>query len=305
MIEGAHAGAVVAEQLVSWMAFEEGSARGRGGSVDAVTSRTRPSVVNFDAPDDDYPYTEEMPPVDGRHWHACTNVATPLRAWLRDKPGGARTWVSTHRQLFYNLSGDCCRAVPDVAVYFDVDAAEQERRDHYSVWETGVAPAWVLEVAMRHHDYSAWTVNDPRDADLPDYARLLIDHNAYAALGVAEFWRTDPTEWDILTPRLQGYRLDDGQWHPIPVSDEADTLHGHSDALGLDLRLQDGELRFYDPAAETWLPTYDELLAARIAAEARADQHAAAAASAGARAERAEAELAALRGEASSGGRRT
>ena len=281
-------------------------ADGRGSSVDAVSSRTRPSVVNLDAPNEDYHYSEEPIPVDGQHWHACVNVVTPLRAWLRAKPGGARTWVSTHREILYNRGGDCRGVIPDVAVYFDVDAAEHERRELYRVWETGVAPAWILEVAMRHPDYydqMKYDSDRPRGFANP---YLAGDHHIFAALGVAEYWRTDPTGHNILTPPLQGYRQADGQWHPIPVADEADTLRGHSDVLGLDVCRRDGELRLYDPTADRWLPTYDELLTAHIdaearavAAEARADQQAATAAAAGARAERAEAELAALRRGAS------
>ena len=57
-----------------------------------------------------------------------------------------------------------------------------------------------------------------------------------------------------------------------------DHLHGHSHALGLDLCWEDGRLKWWDPAAESYLLTFDEErdvriaeAEARAAAEARAD----------------------------------
>ena len=48
-------------------------------------------------------------------------------------------------------------------------------------------------------------------------------------------------------------------------------LHGHSDAQGLDLCWEDGRLRWWDPATQSYLLTFDEERDVRIAeAEARA-----------------------------------
>ena len=47
-------------------------------------------------------------------------------------------------------------------------------------------------------------------------------------------------------------------------------LHGHSDALGLDLCWEDGRLRWWDPETQSYLLTFDEERDARIAAEDRA-----------------------------------
>ena len=43
----------------------------------------------------------------------------------------------------------------------------------------------------------------------------------------------------------------------------------HSEALSLDLWWVDGELRFWDPAAEHWLLSHEEERAGRVSAEAR------------------------------------
>ncbi len=46
---------------------------------------------------------------------------------------------------------------------------------------------------------------------------------------------------------------------------------GRSDALNLDVCWEYGQLRFYDPVAGRYLPTYDEEADGRIAAESQRD----------------------------------
>ncbi|MCY4631395.1 MAG: Uma2 family endonuclease [bacterium] len=221
-------------------------------------------VANPPEEEIDYPWGEPVP--EGmQHWQQCADVALALRDWLRRQPGGDRA-VVCHNTCIYYTEGDKGDVVaPDVAVAFGVHTTE-EPMHVYKVWETGAMPAWVLEVA------SPSTVRgDVRDK--PDL---------YAALGVAEYWRTDPTEDGLLHPPLQGDHLTGAHRRPIAVTADADgTLRGHSDALGLDLCWRDGELRLFDPATGTPLLTYDDQAQARTAAETRAA--------------RAEAELAALR----------
>jgi hypothetical protein len=61
-----------------------------------------------------------------------------------------------------------------------------------------------------------------------------------------------------LKPLLQGHRLMDGDYQPIPV------VHGRlpSQILGLDLERDGTELRLYNPATAARLPTREEALAA-------------------------------------------
>ncbi|GEM_PF-1649061 len=243
----------------------------QGTIVGAVIEIAQLAATAFDRPEEEVYYPEEGPfPPDGQHWHACIDVVSQLRGWLRRKPGGNRTWVGTAQQIHYNRRGSCRFVIPDVAVFFGVDAAELEQRDHhrdyYRVWETRVAPAWVLEVAQVHFDYYDQMRSNPESLDGDS------DIGIYAALGVAEFWRTDPTGRGILTTPLQGYRLADGKWHPAHISaDAGGALRGHSDVLGLDLCWRDGKLSLFDPATDTWLPTYDDLLNAHLDAGTRGD----------------------------------
>ncbi len=50
---------------------------------------------------------------------------------------------------------------------------------------------------------------------------------------------------------------------------DGDRYWGHSEALNLDVCWEFGELRWFDPVAGRYLPTFDEADDARIAAEAR------------------------------------
>ena len=86
-------------------------------------------------------------------------------------------------------------------------------------------------------------------------------------------------------PRLQGFRLHGGEYRPLPsVAMVGGGLSLHSEALGLDVRLDDeGRLRFHDPASGEDLPAHEEMrarveqeIAARRATEVRLDKEAAA-----------------------------
>ena len=84
----------------------------------------------------------------------------------------------------------------------------------------------------------------------------------YASLGVGEYWLFDPTG-DYLAPRLQGFRLHGGEYRPLPsVAMVGGGLSLHSEALGLDVRLdEEGRLRFHDPETGEDLPAHEEMQA--------------------------------------------
>jgi len=74
---------------------------------------------------------------------------------------------------------------------------------------------------------------------------------------VPEYFQFDPTE-DYLKPSLQGHRLVDGDYQPIPL------VHGRipSKILGLHLERDGTALRLYNPATAARLLTREEALAA-------------------------------------------
>ena len=128
-------------------------------------------------------------------------------------------------------------------------------RNGYVISEVGKPPDFVLEVASRSTGRRDYTVK----------------RAAYAAYGVSEYWRFDHTGGRYHDAPLAGDRLVNGVYEPIGINEEPDGVRwGHSPVLGLDLCWERGELRFYDPAAEEYLPTPAELQDQRDAAEGRA-----------------------------------
>jgi hypothetical protein len=90
----------------------------------------------------------------------------------------------------------------------------------------------------------------------------------YAMLGVREYFLYDPLG-EYLRPPLQGYRLQEGEYQRItPESAGRFT----NQALGLELRLEEGRLRLVDPATGERLLTPAEALAERRFAEAELER---------------------------------
>ena len=139
--------------------------------------------------------------------------------------------------------------VPDLLVAFGVVHAGVIGRRGYSIEEHGKPPDFVLEVA------SVTTGQN-------DYTQKRDD---YAAFGVPEYWRFDPSggeyRGEYHDAPLAGDHLVDGVYQPIEVVQFGESSYrGHSAELGLDLCWEDGQLRWYDPASGCYLLTYDAAL---------------------------------------------
>ena len=180
--------------------------------------------------------------------------------------------------------------VPDCVFVDGVDDPESIiRRNGYVISEVGKPPSFVLEVASRSTGRRDYTVK----------------REGYADYGVGEYWRFDHTGGEYHDAPLAGDLLVDGQYRPLEIITEPDGRHwGYSAALGLELWWDDGGLRFRDPATGEFLPTIEEQVEARMAAEERADSseareaaERAAREAAEIRAAKLEAELRRLRGE--------
>ena len=146
---------------------------------------------------------------------------------------------------------------PDLLIAFNANPAARRARNGYLIPEQGKPPDFVLEVASK--------TTAERDET--------HKRNAYADMGVLEYWRFDHTGGLYYSAPLAGDALVDGRYQPIPVyrTDEGH-YRGRSLTLSLDLCWEGGELRFWDPAGEYYLTTDQEERAARRAAEARADR---------------------------------
>lgn len=129
------------------------------------------------------------------------------------------------------------------------------RRNGYVISEVGKPPDLVLEVGSRSTGRRDFTVK----------------REGYAALGIREYWRFDPSGGDYHDRHLAGDTLVDGEYIPIEVVAESDDRHwGYSEVLELELWWEEGTLRFRDPASGQFLLTPEEERAGRMAAESRA-----------------------------------
>ena len=198
----------------------------------------------------DYPSSDGKPLAESeRHAIATVDAWQALKRFFASR---SDVYVGMD-MLLYHVEGDPRRSVvPDVFVV--LGAPKLPHRDTWLLWEEGRAPDFVLEVTSR----------TTRREDEGRKRRL------YRDLGVAEYWQFDPTG-DYLSPLLKGARLEGGEYEPIPSVATVDGGLRMRSVLGLELRLERGLLRLYDPAAETYLPTADEETARADSEAARAD----------------------------------
>ena len=130
---------------------------------------------------------------------------------------------------------------PDLMVAFDADPELYEANNGYVVSFQGKPPDLVLEIASRHTGHVDTGVK--------------VDF--YAGLGVGEYWRFDKTG-EFHKTRLAGDRLVNGQYEAIPIRElPSGELRGYSEALGLYFCWREGQLDWYDPNTEDYIPSQD------------------------------------------------
>ena len=171
------------------------------------------------------------------------------------------TLVSEQTNLIYDSDVPGSVVVPDVYVVFGVDADTIETyRRSYRIDEWGVPPSFVMEVASE--STAARDLGDKRDI--------------YARMGAREYWRLDRYR-EYYGEMLVGERLVDGEYVRLELHTEPDgAVWSRSEVLGVDFfcRVEGGIGRFSlrDSATGEWLNNPSEEVAARKAAESRAEQ---------------------------------
>ena len=167
-----------------------------------------------------------------------TETVAALRHWFRHRP---EVYVIGDMLVYYRMNRNDVRVAPDVFVVFG--ASGSRPRNSWLVWREGKAPDFVLEIAS----VGTWQ----RDAE--------EKRDIYAAMGVTEYWRFDPTG-ECFTPALLGETLVDGIYRTLPVVDDtAGVLRGYSPLLELEFRVEaERRLRVYNPATGERLRTLTE-----------------------------------------------
>ncbi|MEH2325941.1 MAG: Uma2 family endonuclease [Nostoc sp.] len=203
----------------------------------------------------EYPDEDGKPMAEGDiQCSYLTYARNALKIYFQNHPD---VYVAGNLFIYYEKGYPESVVAPDVFVVFGV---ENHDRPSYKTWEeNNQTPDFVLEI----------TSKSTRSKDQG------AKKGIYAFLGVREYFQYDPTG-DYLNPQLQGLHLVDGNYFPVATNTLPDgTVSLPSEVLGLELRLEAGKLRFYNPATGETLLTHEEEAAARQAAEDKAQRLAA------------------------------
>ena len=212
----------------------------------------------------DFPPREDM-----QNWQFLYDRSIPesLATYLGDRPN---TLVGSEIPLGPNVSNRDDICIPDLMVAFNCDVRRVKADKGYSLDAHGKPPNLALEVASE-------------STGAIDYTSKRV---AYARYGVREYWRFDDSGGDYHDVALAGDRLVDGEYEPIPIEWlDDERARGYSQALGVYVCWEYGELRFYAPDRQIYLRCFEESEARGDLADARAEAEADARRQADARAE--------------------
>lgn len=163
-------------------------------------------------------------------------------------------YISGNLFIYYEEGNSKAVVAPDVFVIFGVT---KKKRRTYKVWEeSNKIPDFVMEITSKS------TISEDQGTK----------KGLYAYLGVKEYFQYDPTA-DYLKPQLQGFRLIEGNYFSLENIYLNESNYAiYSETLGLELRLQDGAMRFFDSVARKSLLNHQETEQARIKEQRKAEK---------------------------------
>ena len=207
-----------------------------------------------------YPCSDGQPMAESDLHRRCMTYLIDALERHFEKRASGNVYVSGNMFLYHERGNRRAVVAPDV---FVVVGAPAHLRDSYLLWNEPKAPDFVLEV----------TSESTRGTD-EQHKR-----DVYASLGVSEYFLYDPRA-EYLAPPLQGWRLHDGKYRPLPAATVLSNrgVSVASEVLGLELR-DDREarmVRLRDPATgEILLSHRESELAREEEADARREEAAA------------------------------
>ena len=236
-------------------------------TADALTNGIVAHEQDATAPDRQYSdywiFLPDPEPVEDAMQQLPTinRIVPMIEGHFSDRPD---VLVAGEAYLCWDRSNRNAKLSPDCIVAIGINPEDVELKNGYLIWEIGKPPDVVIEVASEHTSRADMTSKRER----------------YAALGIAEYWRLDPSGGDRYGEPIVGEYLVDGEYHRIePHIDEDGIIWARSEIMGINLRWDGRHFATQDPvtgytmlglveANETAL----QERAARQAAEAREAQ---------------------------------
>ena len=176
---------------------------------------------------------------------------TGLQHHLKQFLGRSETTIVSGEKYITARRGADMR-YPDLLVAFDVDPQAYHEANGYVIAQQGKAPDLVLEIASQG----------------TGHLDIGVKWEFYQGLGITEYWRFDATG-EYHGTRLAGERLVDGRYEPMEIEELDDgILQGYSAVLSLNWRWEEGRLGCHDPATGEHIATFDTERARADTAEA-------------------------------------
>ncbi|MCW5935569.1 MAG: Uma2 family endonuclease [Fimbriimonadia bacterium] len=189
-----------------------------------------------------YPESDGKPMAETEfHLDESFKVRAMLRHYYQ-----ARTdaYVGANMLIYYQEGNPRKSIAPDIFIAFGVS---KRKRRIYKLWEEGAIPAVVFE----------FTSKCTADEDLH------TKRNLYERLGAQEYILIDVLGEYLPSP-LAMYRLVEGHFAPVSVTQTDNAWRAHSDILNLDIVVQrmDNEFvtRLFDPSSGEWLINPEEAI---------------------------------------------
>ena len=178
-------------------------------------------------------YEDPEPVEDGMQQElTITHLTFVLRWWFSQR---LDVFVSAGGFIFWNPANGNERIAPDCYIALGADPDFVYQFPNYFIWEVGKPPDFVLEVAS------------------PSTASNDLGHkrDLYARLGVAEYWKLDPTGGELYGVALMGERLVNGEYVSYDLNIEPDgSVWSHSEVLNLNFRWDGEKFEVRDPLTD-------------------------------------------------------
>ncbi len=211
----------------------------RGGEIDYAGLEFDPDVKNIT--EDSMEQNLELVEILGL-----------FRARFTDFNERPNVFLDNETFICYHPSNLNVRIAPDIYLAFGVDARAIRPRKIYLPWEVGKPPDFALEIASE----------STADADTQRKPGI------YAAIGVPEFWRFDPSGGQYHGQPIWGGEMVNGRYRGLPQTREPDgILKVYSPLLEISLCWDDGWPRVFDPATGDYDRNWRAERAARLSAE--------------------------------------